>query len=508
MRLAVLVGFGCGLASLGCSNLADDCDKTLTCSGNSAGDASTGGGSGDAGTGGSGGASGTGGSSGSSGSGGNDGSTCDPTKSPSEDGCVIDEQYGVFVDSGSTAGTPDGTRANPYKTITDAIGAAAGKRIYVCNTNDPYKESLSIGASADGIALYGGFDCTANTWTYGTNKANVSGGTTAVTIDGLTKGVHFEDFSISSADAAQPGESSVAIFAKSSANIEMIRVDITAGKGMKGADGVLNSYTYPTAATLKGKDASGLSGGGLTSFSCAAGDQTIGGRGGDAPTAENGNPGLPALGAGQAGTVGSCGATGTGKDGAPGASATDAAGAVTLGTLSSTGWSAASGADGTAGGVGQGGGGGASDTTGGGGGGGAGACGGAGGTGGKGGGASIAVLLLDTTITLDASVKLTTSGAGDGGKGAAAQAGQTAGGFGGVQSAGGCSGGKGAAGGNGAAGGGAAGGVSAAVAWKGSTAPTINTTNITLGAKGNKGLGGKPGTNDGIDGVSVDVLAL
>ncbi|MEZ4224654.1 MAG: hypothetical protein R3B13_27130 [Polyangiaceae bacterium] len=504
--LALTVGIGSAF-SIGCSSRSDDCSLNGNCAAGGS-DSGTGGSSGDSGTGGSGGASGTGGA---SGSGGSDGSTCDPSKSPGEDGCVIDEQYGVFVDSGSTGGTPDGTRANPYKTITEAIGAAAGKRIYVCNTHDPYKESLTLDSSSDGLALYGGFDCAGNTWTYGTSKSNLSGAATAITLDGLTKGVHFEDFAISSADAAQPGESSIGIFVKSSANIELTRVDISAGKGMKGADGALNSYTYPSAATLKGKDASGLAGGALNPVTCPASDQTIGGGGGDAPTPDNGNAGLPALGAGQGGISGNptdCGGGGTGKNGAPGPSATDASGASTLGTLSSSGWSASSGEDGTSGGVGQGGGGGASDTTGGGGGGGAGACGGAGGKGGKGGGASIAILLLDTAITLDTSIKLTTSAAGDGGKGAAGQPGQAAGGFGGVQSAGGCSGGKGAAGGNGASGGGAAGGISAAIAWKGTTAPTVNTTNITLGAKGNKGLGGKAGSNDGVDGVSVDVLAL
>ena len=74
---------------------------------------------------------------------------------------------------------------------------------------------------------------------------------------------------------------------------------------------------------------------------------------------------------------------------------------------------------------------------------------------------------------------------------------------------GGCPGGDGGAGGDGAAGGGGAGGLSVAVLWKGSAAPTIDSSaTVTLGAKGAKGVGGDAGKNDGVDGVAQNTLEV
>ncbi|MCL4756376.1 MAG: PE-PGRS family protein, partial [Myxococcales bacterium] len=64
-------------------------------------------------------------------------------------------------------------------------------------------------------------------------------------------------------------------------------------------------------------------------------------------------------------------------------------------------------------------------------------------------------------------------------------------------------------GGAGGAGGGGAGGISVAVVWKGTAAPTLDgSAKVTLGNKGTKGAGGKPGTNDGIDGVAQNTLEV
>ena len=61
--------------------------------------------------------------------------------------------------------------------------------------------------------------------------------------------------------------------------------------------------------------------------------------------------------------------------------------------------------------------------------------------------------------------------------------------------------------GDGGAGAGGAGGVSVGVLYKGSQ-PTLDQTTVTTGALGPKGAGGKPGTNDGIDGQKADALEV
>ncbi len=283
--------------------------------------------------------------------------------------------------------------------------------------------------------------------------------------------------------------------------------------GGLGAKGAVVPFTFPKQADLNGNDASGATGGKLKSHTCPGGMTTIGGIGGSAaPGGQNGTDGQPPLGGGQGGDKSKvCGAGGGGLPGATPPATPAAAGATTLGTLTSTGWTPANGTDGATGSPGQGGGGGASTATAGGGGGGAGGCGGAGGPGGQGGGASIALLLLDTPLTLDATITLTTKDAGKGGDGVVGQAGQVEFGFNGVGTPPACQGGNGAPGADGGAGGGAAGGVSVAVLWKGAAAmaPVVDTgTAVSLGAKGAKGIGGKAGSNDGIDGVAQDVVEV
>jgi hypothetical protein len=83
------------------------------------------------------------------------------------------------------------------------------------------------------------------------------------------------------------------------------------------------------------------------------------------------------------------------------------------------------------------------------------------------------------------------------------------GGFAGNGTLGACPGGNGGLGGDGGAGGGGAGGVSVGVLWKGAMAPTVTVdTTITNGKAGTSGIGGVPGTNNGIAGVAQKVLSL
>lgn len=489
------------------------CEANNTCGSTGGKDGGTGATGGTSSTGGTSGTGGSGGTGGSVGGTGGDGGTCDTSKSPSEEACLVDDNNAVFVSpTGSATGA--GTKTDPLNTFADAITKAktAGHaRVIACNGD--YDEKLTLTAAADGVKVYGGFKCT--DWSYdATAKANLKPTTRGIvlTLDTLAAGATFEDVGFTAMPGSDPGESSIAAFAKESGTISMKRVKLEAGKGVTGATGTKTDYTYPTQSTLNGKDASGDNGGAFNQVTCPDGTKTTGAKGGDGGTGVTGGGlGQPDLGAGKGGVIGDCSTGGgTGGTGNPGTAITPASGAKTLGSLATSGWSGTPGADGTPGGPGQGGGGGAGATTanggGGGGGGGAGACGGAPGKGGSAGGSSIALLALNTTVTLDSSELISTDG-GDGGAGIAGQQGQQIGGAAGNKSGFGCSGGNGGKGADGGAGGGGAGGVSAGVVWKGKT-PTLTATTPKLGNKGAKGVGGKAGTNDGIDGDAKPTLEV
>ena len=502
------VALSCGLVA--CSG--DDfgsCEANNDC-GTGGSDAGTGGTGGTSGTGGTGNTGGTGGGSGGTAGSGGDGGTCDTTKSPSEESCLVSDDSAVFV-SPTGADTDAGTKTKPLATFAEAVKKAktAGHaRVIACNGD--YDEKLALAAAADGIKIYGGFKC--SDWSYETGvRATLKPKTRGIvlTVDTLAAGATFEDVGFVAMPGSDPGESSIAAFVKESGAITMKRVKLEAGKGAKGAAGTKTDYTYPSQTTLNGKDASGDTGAAFNQVTCPDGTKTTGAKGGDGGAGVGGGGvGQPALGGGVGGAAGQpCNGAGTGSAGNPAAAVAPAPGAKSVGAVLATGWTGTGGGDGTSGGPGQGGGGGTGDaTSGGGGGGGSGACGGAPGKGGSAGGLSIAVLALNTTVTLDTS-ELVTADAGEGGAGVAGQQGQQLGGFGGKSANAGCNGGKGGAGADGGAGGGGAGGVSAGVVWKGKAA-TLTATTPKLGNKGTKGAGGKPGVNDGIDGDAKPTLEV
>ncbi len=95
-------------------------------------------------------------------------SSCDPTKDPKDEPCVLDDAYGVFVasaggDAGAgSVGERSGRAATepltrPYATIGQALANLAGKsRVYVCN--GVYGEQVSITTA---VSVYGGLSCAA-----------------------------------------------------------------------------------------------------------------------------------------------------------------------------------------------------------------------------------------------------------------------------------------------------------------------------------------------------------
>ncbi|MEO8798527.1 MAG: hypothetical protein ABI551_11640, partial [Polyangiaceae bacterium] len=405
---------------------------------------------------------------------------CDQTQTPSQNACVVIEALGIFVtppaanaavDAGE--GVADGTRARPYTKLQDAIGAAKAqkKRVYACSGD--YAEQLTL---ADGVSMFGGLDCTS--WapiaTHVSVKAPAS---PVVTTNAITTHTRVEAFDFIAPDGTPDAPSSIALVATASNALTLAHSTLHAGKGANGADGVaavqlangtvnganglaqyVASSSLPLCASQPqtvntcvgapgfagGTGGAGgwgghwvvsAGGGGFPSVTpyqpprlqqclpgrpCVCGASLGGALTATATTAQgahpNGNPSDPGIARGGDGIAGTVGA-----DGVVGAASISLDGGLHF--FPGDGRPGMNGSPGQGGGGGNGnaaspsnlngqeliGNAGAS--------GGAGGCPGLAGTAGKGGGASIALLVSDSPLTLDTCV-LQTSDAGNGGKGA------------------------------------------------------------------------------------------
>jgi hypothetical protein len=464
---------------------------------------------------------------------------------PAADNKTIADDCGVFVSS--TVGddnSGDGSQAKPLKTLAAAVeqAGATGKPVYACA--EQHTGSVTL---ASRIAIYGGLDC-ADAWTYvGTTKKSVLVGDAdevALTIRKNAEDATVADFTIKAKDATKEGGSSVAMLADG-ATAELVRCELIAGIGAKGADGAPGEPNGTAAAGgapgNAGKDAcSDLDGtpgpdptlpGGMKIINDCSGDVSVGGGGGDSDVLVGGGGEV-----GQTGRAGQAGAgepamgmwsclvgSGKGNDGSSGEAGIFGAGAIGSGAISASGYMGTSGGAGTSGKAGQGGGGGGGAKGGmicsgnpgagaSGGSGGAGGCGGLPGQGGGPGGASIALVSLNASIKLT-DCTLAAGQGGDGGAGGDAQGGGSGGvgGLGGNKvgtSKNGCAGGMGGEGGNGGPGGGGLGGPSLGIAFQGEPPTTPEGTVVTPGMPGAGGLGGSGnvGVNAGEAGVAAEQL--
>ncbi|WP_437913286.1 PGRS family protein [Sorangium sp. So ce302] len=465
---------------------------------------------------------------------------------PNESTEAVSDTCGVFV----TAGGNDknaGTKAEPVKTLSEAIARAANDRTAVYACAEEFAEAVEVPA---GVTIYGGLDC-ANGWTWigRQTKTTVAPEAEAIPLT-LARGegtTRLEDIEARAPDALGKGGSSIAVLADG-ANAELARCALVAGNAVDGADGDDAPSEAPERAPagsngvdacsdlddVEGPDAT-LPGGAQVVNECGS-ELSIGGSGGNG-NVDNGAGGV----AGQTGVEGqagageppsisdswSCGAIpndptkGGGSAGANGTPGPAGVGASGRGTLSAPGYTGVPGGDGTPGTPGQGGGGGggakggavcgggATGAGASGGSGGAGGCGGLAGQGGRPGGASIALASVDASVTL-IDCTLTAGRGGNGGKGGDLQPGGLGGiggtggvGVGGSKAA--CDGGKGGQGGNGGPGGGGLGGPSLAIAYRGESVKQEGTTMLTPGTPGAGGLGGSNNValNAGAEGVAA-----
>jgi hypothetical protein len=469
---------------------------------------------------------------------------CNPAWEPGDNDCVVDDDYGVFVAPSGADSAGCGTQADPCKTIGQAMtrAKAQNKRVYACGDGGTFEEAVTVDAAVGGLTVYGGFHC--GSWAYepGAVRSRVmpTQGAAAIVVSGVT-GLDMRDFAFEAGDATAAGDSSIAARVDASTGVVFRNTTFKAGRGAAGSNGVngvAGEVVSPVGADQKGRDSTCGSGssntGGLwlAPFACQAGGSTRGGAGGTAKYEQPGDDGLAGSpttnvvtpGMGQGGPGGTAADKGgkAGQAGSAGKAGDNGAAAAAIGTLSASGYTPADGHDGTNGWPGQGGGGsGASWSFTGcvgpsGGAGGLGGCGGFKGTAGTGGGASIALLMWDSDVTLE-QCTLTASDGGDGGDGGGGGAGSNgrpgaAGGFdttGDMANAG--QAGSGGKGGDGGSGSGGTGGPSYAVVHHGS-APVQSGTTLAYGQGGAAGKGGSVGglhpAPDGTAGQAGEMLGL
>ncbi len=418
------------------------------------------------------------------------------------DGTLTDA---VFVSSAGSDAADGITPATPVATLDHALNVArATGRTQILVAVGTFAISEPVDLDGGGVGIHGG---------YGPRFVErsavapllLASSSTALIVRDLAADVVLDAIDIETANAASASEPTIAMVVRDAGEHLVLRdVGVVAGRGGPGAPGTSGATPARAPAGSTASEATGGAGGG--------GGTTAGGTGGSGSNASNGQPGQRA-----AVTRPTCGNGGAGGDasgcfdGAPssGVRGEDGCGGTAgshgtpgggRGSVDASGWTAETGtggATGTDAGGGGGGGAGGGEAcfvgTGTGRGGGAGGSGGGGGGPGGQGGASIGILLVDSTLLVDA-VEVATVGGGGGGAagpgGAGGQGGQGGDGLpGGGNDAAGGRGGDGGTGGAGGCGGAGGGGPSVPV-WG------VGTARVVLGAGGaiwTPGAGGAGG---------------
>ncbi len=444
------------------------------------------------------------------------------------DGVICD---GVFVaHSGSASGT--GEIDDPLNSISTAIALAdtftPPKDVYIAS-------GMYIEAAFDlpeGVSLYGGYD-DSDFWSRSqSNPTTIIVGSDGIRLNGFTSETRLHLLTIQSQNAVVSGAGLYALrVLNCTSALELAQCILYAADGADGANGNPGNPGADGTTGIHGSP--GCENGGSPYCStCAKPSQGGGGiftcGGTDVSGGDGGFPGLGNAGGvqgdpgansgGDGGAGGSVGVAGSpGVPGDPANDGPDGSGGNGAGSYVNGFWvgmTGQNGGDGDAGTGGGGGGGGGGIVSGGcdyyggsGGGGGSGGCGGTGGTGGTGGGASIGILLYNSSPIIRDMTIYTASG-GDGGNGSFGGAGGSggSGGSGGTGMNGsgdGGPGGDGGDGGNGGSGGGGSGGISYCIVRSGSSAPTIQNCTYFPGSGGNGGNG--PAGNSGSAGASGSV---
>jgi hypothetical protein len=418
-----------------------------------------------------------------------------PPPPPEHRGCSIDAECAVFVKAGTNG---EGTRTSPVGRITDGVAVAAerGKtHVFVCEGT--YFETLAVQPGPEKVIVVGGLDC--ESWDLGgPSDVIADANSAAFEIKGREIEVERVSFQVPNAINGRSATGGYVI----DGSLTLEDSSIIVGDG---APGVAPTWDEITYSSNTGNKASASKPGAAKTYCGSTGGRggTIGG-----PAAGSGLPALDDVG-GKAGQAlagrSDCYIGGPGVKGTDGAAVADGLGAQVVGKLVLDRWQGESGKQGVNGNSGQGGGGGGATMNYHGHGGSAGGCGGAGGRAGRPGGSSLGVVVVRSSFALSG-VSIATGAGAAPSTALAGQIGQAGGPS--VSGGLGCYGGAGGRGSDGGAGGGAAGGISVPVVHTADSTVTLNDAVLTPGVAGPAGLGGKPGVNDGVPGISAPTYQL
>jgi hypothetical protein len=453
------------------------------------------------------------------------------------DGVDGDTDDLIFVDPVAGDDSSDGlTSSSPVRSLGVAFDQALAEgRTWIALANGVHSFYGATDLVEEGINLAGGYE-PGNGWARSvTDLPEITLASTGQRVVDWTAPTEWQQLYLR-AQASTLG-SSIALRIEGSTGLSLVECQVEAANAADGVSGSDGSDGGDGTAGQAGTDGCVNGNGGICS-NCslpgsgfggnACGNTNDGGRGG-APGLGNGNGSTGTGGIGSGAGAGGARGLANGGDGTTGGRGSDGTDGIhgvaggSIGTFTSFGYTPANGSTGTTGLAGAGGGGGGGgagggwsalwcDTYGGrGGGGGGGGCGGTAGSGGRGGGASIAIMLIDSSGLEIIGGEIRTGNAGDGGDGG--DGGE--GGAGGAGGAGGSSstfvvneysgqggdGGDGGTGGTGGHGGGGGGGPSIGIVCRDGSSLTQTGITFTLGSPG---AGGASQGAAGVEGLSSD----
>jgi hypothetical protein len=169
---------------------------------------------------------------------------------PDLDGGVIEgpdpgdiPNVGIFVSASRGIEGADGSKAHPVRRLAEAIELAAkqtGVPVIACA--ETYNEAVTL---ADGISVFGYFDCSSAEWKRVTKHSVIASPTSpAVSASNITSALRFEGFDVSTRDMPQtpstsgPAASAIGMMVRSSKLVTIGEVNIVAGHAQPGTDGV------------------------------------------------------------------------------------------------------------------------------------------------------------------------------------------------------------------------------------------------------------------------------
>lgn len=174
---------------------------------------------------------------------------------PEEPTPIVDGKplVGVFASVSKGADDGDGSRGRPLKTLRAASARARdlGQGVIACA--ETFAEKVEL---VDGVSMYGGYDCVE--WTKTDRRTEIaSPEEIAMVARGIARTTNVEAFAIKTANASANDDvrrrTSIGVHVIDSKNIVFTNVVVTAGAGLDGVDGAAGENNVELSATHGGR---------------------------------------------------------------------------------------------------------------------------------------------------------------------------------------------------------------------------------------------------------------